>query len=386
MTSPNFIAGVARNLAYWQQQVVDDVRIQPRHDNLWRAVDLGARFEQTQLQAADVLIATYGWVDYVRSEQQWLPLVERLAQNAVVKEVDERYTRLLLHWGKLLRLNGQLLEAVARHEQALTVAPDTLLAEIHFHLSEDHRRLHNFKQGILHVEKARALLTDKGDALFAVSTLNTLGLLHLDAGNYVEANQFFRQALTIERELEHPLRIARFLNNLALTASQQGRVEAAFAYYEQALANLSGVDSIADTVMILSNKGALHFAQRQMTEAEYAFDRAENYLRQHNGLTYYKAMTTTNLGKIAQVRENHLVALDYFERSAALYASVGNDIYQANALGAQAEIYTMLEKWESAEKYYFSALKLLQAFPDHAIAQQLHAEFSEAVTANQLNG
>lgn len=76
-------------------------------------------------------------------------------------------------------------------------------------------------------ESLLPVLREKGDsARFLLATvLNNLGYLSRTQGDFYDAESRYREALSIERELNLPVRLLTLLNNLASTEEKQGQLD-----------------------------------------------------------------------------------------------------------------------------------------------------------------
>ncbi|MEM7112002.1 MAG: tetratricopeptide repeat protein [Chloroflexota bacterium] len=388
MNADELLGDVKRNLLYWQSQLqgLDDERIRqlsPRHESLRWAVDLGIRFGETRVETAVLLLAAFLWIERERREQAWLPLIKRLLKTTEIQQAPKLHTQLNIHYGILLRLNAQLQQAQQIHQQTLANLPaQTPLAQIanlHYQLSETYRRQHNLPAAIHHAEKAKIILeAPQQDNALLAKVVNTLGLLHLDSGQLWAANQFFQKALSLEHQINQPTRLARVLNNLALTAKRQQKHEQALIYYSQSLECLEGTSNIADRVTIYINQGSLYFAQQNWSAAEAAFHYAQSLLDQQPGLFYFEAMVSMNLGKVAEARRQYKHALIQLKKSRQLWQQVDDPIYLANVYGTMAEIHAAQGDAQTAHGTFQTAIELLTPHREHAWGRLRLQEFKAA--------
>ncbi len=85
------------------------------------------------------------------------------------------------------------------------------------------------------VSKPLVYLVEKRDARMDSGTLNSLGIMYVETGNYAKAIECFEQSLLLSREIEDRKSEATILNNLGSTYEKVGDLVRAVELYEDAL-------------------------------------------------------------------------------------------------------------------------------------------------------
>ncbi|QDU29442.1 photosystem I assembly protein Ycf3 [Anatilimnocola aggregata] len=170
-----------------------------------------------------------------------------------------------------------------------------------------------------------------GDHPNVADTLNSLGILTSDQGDYPAARKYYEEALVVYRKVlgnEHKS-TAGTLNNLGILASDQGDYPAARKYYEEALAiqrkELGNEHpSTADT---LSNLGVLARGQGDYPAARKYCEEALVVYRKVLGNEHKStAGTLNNLGVLVSDQGDYPAARKYYEEALAIQRKVlGNE-------------------------------------------------------------
>lgn len=154
-------------------------------------------------------------------------------------------------------------------------------------------------------------------------TLETLGHLHQDSGEVLEAVGAYREALEVRRELlgpEHP-KVATALNHLGDALEDSGDSAAAEPFYRQALEmrrRLFGEhhEAVAES---LNQLGLLHHQRRELDRAEPLYRRALEMRREILGPQHPEvAVSLNNLAALQQARGRPAAAEGLFREAVAI--------------------------------------------------------------------
>jgi len=144
-------------------------------------------------------------------------------------------------------------------------------------IADAYRQLGEFRQGIAAAERAVELRRARspGDAAELAESLDSLGELRRDNGDYGPAERLHREALSLRRELlpADTFMVGRSLNNLALTLHEAGRSEESLPLYEESLALRRRTlgDSAPPILSTLVNIGLLRRTLGDYAGSEAAF-------------------------------------------------------------------------------------------------------------------
>jgi len=220
--------------------------------------------------------------------------------------------------------------------------------------------------------------------------LNSLGRVLLTQKNYPQARRQFEQALALnptgvtaasgllevgmelddERLTEHwTKRIAEIQGrdvNLALidlwigrglAARDQGEMQKAIQYFEQALAISRALGNRASESGMLANLGGTYYYLRQHAKAiEYyeqalAISRAMGNRRGEGGML-------GDLGRVYESLSQYAKAIEYFERALGIQRAVGDRRGEGATLGNLGGAYNALSQYAKAIEYQEQALQI----------------------------
>jgi tetratricopeptide (TPR) repeat protein len=393
----HFREGIAANLTYWQEQI-ESLTDAGAHQfieeqaNLILAVELGLALPATQVKTAELLLLAYRFIERCGYWQRWLAVFEKA--TAVDSERQPLLTaRLLNRQGQLSRLLQQTELALALHRKAERMAQDAgnpkALAEIWFNLSIDYWQCRDYDEADAYGQQALHIFRTLPDGQrWQASMLNTLGLISLHRDRLAEAQERLQQAIALWRLFDEPTELARVLNNLANTCLEQGHLEAALHYYQEALEHLAPTVSALDKAEVLINLGALYFKWEQYDKSEIALRQADSPAVRRSGYLRLRALLAQNLGNTLLKLEQAAEAEKYLRQSLALWQQLGDELMLANTVGTLAEALAAQGQVETAVAHFDNALQLLAKFPSNRWAQSLKEEFitgkqSVSITSQQ---
>jgi tetratricopeptide (TPR) repeat protein len=379
-----FRQSIAANLAYWQGQIerLTDAGTDEfiaEQANLILAVELGVELPATQEKTAELLLLAYRFIERCGYWPRWLSLFEKV--TAVDLERSPLLNaRLLNRQGQLARLMRQTEIAIALHQQAERIAQAAgsrqALAEIWFNLSIDHWQCRDYEQADAYGRRALHIFqTAPENQRWQASMLNTLGLISQHRDRLAEAQERLWQSAALWRQFDEPTELARVLNNLANTCLDQGHLEAAHHYYQEALEHLAPTGSVLDKAEVLVNLGALYYKWAQYGKSEIALRQADSPAVRRSGYFRLRALLTQNLGNTLLKLEQVAEAEKCLRQSLALWQQLGDELMLANTVGTLAEALVAQGQVETAVVHFDNALRLLDKFPANRWAQSLKEEF-----------
>jgi tetratricopeptide (TPR) repeat protein len=170
------------------------------------------------------------------------------------------YAQNLDNFAILRRFQGNLEEALRLSQQTLQIRRDL------------------FKQG-------------KGSKLFISWSLGVLGLVYFDQKNLIEAEKCFRENLDLGNDIGDKREIARAYIGLGLILTEQGDLEKALEYLEQAYhVTVHSQEKIES----LQGQGSIFVLKKQWEEAAKYFEQAAK-MAQEVGKTYHEAQSLIEL-------------------------------------------------------------------------------------------
>ena len=210
---------------------------------------------------------------------------------------------------------------------------------------------------------------------------NTLGMLYLYNDKFAEAQDCFNKSLGIKEQLygRGHGEIAISLNDIGLLYYNQGKINVAKQYWEEALKIRKDVsDSSADVAQSYNNMGVIYANLENIAKAEVNYNNAKKiYLSLGEEKYSDSVITYVNLGNLYTKYETYDKAEKNLIRAYELSERIHGDkhYYTVKVLQHLGVLYSKNKKYENAEIYYKKALE---------ISIELYGEY-HSCTANIYN-
>lgn len=282
-----------------------------------------------------------------------LPPHQARERSMLARKISTTYQRL----GDL----DQALASLALAQTALADAPQSLFLERAQILNE--LGWINFQRGQF-VEAEQYLrealqLAEPDSAPDTVASIhNRLGAVAFETGRLAEAAEQVRRALALREQLGDTAGVARLYNNLGMMNWRQGQWQAALENYTRSLKlmeQLGDADGIAlgylNRGILLCDQGQAEAAQRDL---EASLERAGQ-----TGNSYYRARALMNLGRLWLGLEAWAKAVEPLTESERLFAEMGARDTQVDALLLQSEVFIGQGEWPKANAKMAEATALL---------------------------
>lgn len=390
---PQFVAQIARTLAIWQErtQEMDERAIREVDDqrqNLHRAVEFGLKLPETWPATAVVVLQAFPLIERRGYWLEWITVIEKVLAYCPRPD-EERWPRfkLLNRLGQLHRLNRQIPQAIACHEAAGAIADelddDLARAQVDYNLGEAFLQSRDFERAECHALNALTRFERlPGNERWLASVWNTLGVSAQQRGDLHAAGQNLRRAVAVARELDDPLYLSRFLNNLATALQAAGKFDEAAECLREATTNLAPTAYELDKISFQINLGYLYYRQERWAEAEQAFLQADSDYLRSSGDTNMQAVLANNLGNVALERGKMTAAAAYLNKAISLWGQTNQQLQLANSLGTLAEVWARQneatpnrEQAQEAIHLFDQAIALAGLYPEDTWAKQLLAKF-----------
>ena len=194
-------------------------------------------------------------------------------------------------------------------------------------------------------------------------------------GRTQEARALYEQALSQLRAPEEAPIAASLLRWIGITYSTELNLDAAFDCLEAALAVAEALGDEAAVGHAVNVQALLYYRMGRLDEAERLYLKARESARRA-GEAKLAAMTSQNLGVIANIRGELEQALWHYEASLADYRALGLTKYICITLNNLGLLYTRMERWETAERAYEEAIPLSQEIGDVGVRVLLEVNFA----------
>ena len=195
-------------------------------------------------------------------------------------------------------------------------------------------------------------------------------------GRFAEARELYERALGQLRDRSEAPTAASLLRWIGLTYQYDANIEAAFDCFEAALAVAESCGDLAAVGQTINAQAVTHFRQGQLEEAERLYLKARESARR-SGEAKLAAMTSQNLGIIANIRGELEQALWHYEASLAEYRALGLPKYICTTLNNLGILYTRMERWDTAERAYEEAIGISQVLGDLTMRVSLESNLAQ---------
>jgi serine phosphatase RsbU (regulator of sigma subunit)/Tfp pilus assembly protein PilF len=145
------------------------------------------------------------------------------------------------------------------------------------------------------------------------ASLNIIGLILSESGNYMKAQDYFKESLEIAEMVGDSAAMSGPYNNMGMIYELQGFTEEAITYYEKAMA-LDGENNKRSKAIYLNNIG-LGYAKLGKDELALQMYFESVQLSQEVDDPYNEANALGNIGEIYYGREVYDSALAYYEKA-----------------------------------------------------------------------
>jgi len=244
----------------------------------------GARTALARSEPEVAAGCTLAWTWLVRTHGPYDEGVRLLEQILLLDGLaPETTARLFRSLGLLRRLSGRLEDALVAYEEAserfATLGDDRRQGLARGNMADVLSDLGRDAQSAEAYGRALALLAGRHRASEAVIGGNLANLLRR-MGDLAGAEQAYRNALTISRQLDDQRAVGMTQANLASLLMDQGRLDQAEAAYAEALATAEALDDARTEGLLRGNLGLLRRAQGDDEGAVAEFEAAIALARQ----------------------------------------------------------------------------------------------------------
>lgn len=277
--------------------------------------------------------------------------------------------------GKAYNLQSEYTKAIGSYQQAVmqlkTAHAESDLITALTSLATNCRRIGAYANASEHLFSALALATQEPlrhtpERLKQQSYIyNGLGNVYKYLDDGIQAEEYFRKAIDIDKELQNNLGIAMNYTTLGSIYEHRHMPDSAKKLYSIALEYDKAANSIAGVGICYNRIGHMFYHQQEL-------DSAYHYYRQAHGMLskskdhWNLARSALSLGHILVKQKKYNEAIPYIEESIKLVAG-------KHSFGFESEIHYCLSKMYEQQGLYQQALaehKLSMAYSDSAASQR----------------
>ena len=215
-----------------------------------------------------------------------------------------------------------------------------------------YRSLDDADQALECFHESLELHRQRGDANEEAAMQSNIGLMHMEAGKFVQAVPFFEEAALLLDSLENRLYQAMSLQNLALCERRQGNFEKAIGHYEQTLQLFRESGNRTKEALMLVLQGYVYGDQGDYFKALAANQKALK-IRKALGNKKSIAYTLTNFATIYELMGDYEKSSSYLMEALDTAVVLKDKNLQANTL-------SKLSRNQKAQGNYDLALSNIQ--------------------------
>ncbi|GAB4203940.1 MAG: hypothetical protein Fur006_58650 [Coleofasciculaceae cyanobacterium] len=177
------------------------------------------------------------------------------------------------------------------------------------------------------------------------ATLQNLGVIYNELGQYEQALDFYQKALVIRQEIGDKAGEGNTLNNIGLVYNQRGENDEALEFLNEALAVKREVSDRPGEAIILNNMGMLYNELSQFSLALESLNQALPIFREVGDLAN-EGNTLDSIGTVYKDLGRYPQALEFYQQALAMLRDVGNRTGERITL---SNIGSLLEKQNQSE-------------------------------------
>jgi CHAT domain-containing protein/Tfp pilus assembly protein PilF len=289
--------------------------------------------------------------------RQWAGQLE--AREDLVR-AEKYYQQELLEWQ---RLDAELLVA-----KSLNALGGLFLEKGDYKSAES-----SLLQSVSISEKLAPAATQR------VVSYGNLAVLYQDRGDLGTADKYYRLALAIERQyFPGTSNLAVTLTDFGILARWRGNLAAAEGYHREALAIAEKLKLPLNIADILDNISDCRLDQGDLANAD-AYQKRALAIREQDGTSLPVASSLASLGKITRLKGNLDVAADYYRRALELADKLDPPPPQrASFFAGLGDVNRDRGSFREAEQQYRQALALMDQLAPRSLD---HAETSASLGA-----
>ncbi len=235
------------------------------------------------------------------------------------------------------------------------------------------------QRALEYADKSRRVLVEENAPPNAGASVNfLLGAIHQSAGDFGQARHFFKQALTVFRQIENQRGMVRALIALGDGSLGQGDAPAALDYLHQALQISRDMGNRHLAAICNKSLGVWYFRQNQPREALCFLEEALETQRQL-GMREALADTHFQLGRIFLSREDLATAAYQCLEALALNEASGDQQGEALSLHLLARIHREIGRPAHALSINEEALEKIESLRVRIMQSHMRISYFDAV-------
>ena len=258
-----------------------------------------------------------------------------------------------------------------------TLEDDSLRVQTYLGLVDVYHRTDQQK-ALDYAIKAEELSEKSGLRKLVATSKRNVGYMLTSLRRYQEAEEKYRDALTIYTELQNNAGIINVTSGLGNVALMQSKNEEAFSLFFEALALAKEEGDKLRQAGIYNSIGSIYKNQKQFKKAIENYEAALVLVSELDFSPGISACLT-NLANIYTEIKEYAKAIQYHLQALELKKEIGDRLGQARVLNSLGIVYNNLEEFATAEHYFNQAHELAKEVADVNLSYEI--EYGLAETA-----
>jgi len=262
---------------------------------------------------------------------------------------------------------GEMQQAVAHHEEALTIAREigdrqSEGADLG-NLGNAYAVLEKMQKALACYRQALAISQELGDRQGEGADLGNLGNLYAALGDARQAISYYEQALTIAREIGDHRGECNHHGNMGSACAALGDIPQAISHYEQALSIAHETGGRPGEGAILGNLGLVYYSLGKVRQAITNHEQARA-IHSEIGDQRGEAADWGNIGSAYVVLGEVRKAITCHEQALAIHRKIGDRRGEAADLGNLGNAHAASGAVREAIAYHMQALVIAREIGD----------------------
>jgi len=264
--------------------------------------------------------------------------------------------------------NGDHIEAVQKLNRALNLFRTLnnqgdyayYLAGVYSALGKVYPEMGDYKQALLHLNRALAMALATRNQNMIASVLNSIGYLYLEQEDYEQAKEQFDRSLKLYEIVKNQGEASRVLLNLGVVEQRQAHLEEALVQFKLALTTAKASKNVDVQIAAGEGIGVVLTSQRKFTDALTIMNESLDAAKRNESKTREAELEWRSAQTLYDM-ENFGEAIRHAESAVTLARSARLPKLEHLATTTLGETYLAQGKLDIAKETLIKAIQLLES-------------------------
>lgn len=227
-------------------------------------------------------------------------------------------------------------------------------------IGEVYQNLGQYSKALEYYQKALLIEKEIDDKAGEKTTLNNIAVVYDRQGQYSKALEFLNQALGIAKAISDKAGERTTLNNIAAVYRNLKQYPQALEFYQQALAIERETDNPAGQEITLAGMGVVYFSQGQYTQALESYQQAL-VIQKEIGDRAGEGITLGNIGNLLKEQKQPELAIAFYKQSVNITQAIRQDLRVLPKEQQQSYTQTVADTYRSLADLLLKQDRVLEA-------------------------